>query len=54
MYETVKTVNGYDIYRMSGTRCCYWIQINDKTRMNFKTQKAAAEWAMSKSDKEEA
>lgn len=47
MYETVKNVNGYEIYRMKGTRGCYWISINSKTRVNFRTQKAAAEWARS-------
>lgn len=45
MYETIKRVNGYDINRMKGTRGCYWITVRDNVQVNFKTQKAAAEWA---------
>lgn len=45
MYETIKTVNGYEIYRMKGTKGCYWIDIAEWKKVNFKTQKAAVEWA---------
>lgn len=46
MYETVKVVNGHEIYRMKGTHGCYWVDIrktaHGKISQNFKTQKAAA------------
>lgn len=45
MYETIKMVNGYEIYRMTGTRKCYWININENVRKNFSTIKSAVEWA---------
>lgn len=45
MYETVKVVNGYEIYRMKNTQKCYWIDITAWKKLNFKSQKAAAEWA---------
>ena len=51
MYETVKTVNGYDIVRMKGTHGAYHINIREgKTWQEFhtfKTQKAAAAFAAS-------
>lgn len=46
MYETVKTVNGYDIYRMIGTHGCYHVDTrkgeNWKEFRTFRTIKAAA------------
>ena len=49
-YETVKTVNGYAIYRMAGTHGCYHINIREDGRgwkefHTFRTIKAAAEFA---------
>lgn len=47
MYETVKTVNGHEIYRMKGTKGFYhvktWESADGKSRRvaNFKTIKAA-------------
>ena len=29
MYETVKIVNGYEIYRMVGSRCAYHVNIRE-------------------------
>lgn len=50
MYETVKIVNGHEIYRMKGTHGCYWVDIRkterSKVQMNFKTQKAAAAFCL--------
>ena len=45
MYETVKVVNGYEIYRMKNTQKCYGIDITAWKKLNVKSQKAAAEWA---------
>lgn len=42
MYETVKTVNGHDIYRMKGTKGCYHVEIKKNVECIFKTIKAAA------------
>ena len=48
MYETVKIVNGYEIYRMKGTHGCYhitlWKSENGKTiaTRTFRTIKAAS------------
>lgn len=53
MYETVKTVNGYPIIRMVGTRGAYHIDVrsrNDGSRLSFhtfRTIKAAAAFAES-------
>lgn len=48
MYETVKIVNGYEIYRMKGTRGCYHVNIREgrgwKEFHTFRTIKAAAEF----------
>lgn len=48
MYEIVKTVKGYDIVRMKGTRGFYHVTTregkNFKTVYTFKTIKAAAEF----------
>lgn len=43
--ETVKTVNGYDITRVPGTRFFYYIYVSDRACYQFKTCKAAAEYA---------
>lgn len=49
MYETVKTVNGYDIIRMKGTRGAYHINIREgkgwREFHTFKTIKSAVEFA---------
>ena len=45
MYEVVKTVNGHNIFRMVGTKGFYHIKINAHKEVNFRTIKAAAEWA---------
>ena len=45
IYETIKTVNGFDIYRMIGTHGFYHIRIKDGCEINFRTIKAAAAWA---------
>lgn len=47
MYETVKVVNGHEIYRMKGTHSAYWVDIKTfsdglKKQGFFKTIKAAA------------
>ena len=46
MYETVKTVNGYDIVRMKGTRGAYHVNVKEgkgwRAFHTFKTIKAAA------------
>lgn len=46
MYETVKTVNGYNITRMKGTHGVYHINVKEekgfKKHYTFKTIKAAA------------
>ena len=47
-YETVKTVNGIDIYRMKGTRGAYHVNIREgkgfREYHTFRTIKAAAEF----------
>lgn len=51
MYETVKTVNGYEIKRMVGTRGFYHINVREddgkgwREFHTFRSIKAAAEWA---------
>lgn len=42
MFETVKTVNGYEIKRMKGTHGVYHINIRNGVFLTFKTIKAAA------------
>lgn len=42
MYETVKTVNGHDIYRMKGTKGCYHVNVKENVHCTFKTIKAAS------------
>lgn len=48
MYETVKVVNGYEIYRMKGTHGFYYVNIREgkgwKEFHSFKTIKAAAQF----------
>lgn len=48
MYETVKTVKGYDIVRMKGTRGCYHVNVREgkgfKEFHTFRTIKAAVEF----------
>lgn len=52
MYETVKTVKGYDIYRMVGTQRFYEVDIKKievngkiwKQTVHFHTIKAAAKY----------
>lgn len=42
MYETIKTVNGYEIARMKGTHGCYHVNISGGSKFyTFKTIKAA-------------
>lgn len=40
MWETVKEVNGYRIFRMVGTRGCYHIRLDEHREVTFKTIKA--------------
>ena len=46
MYEVVKTVNGYDIVRMKGSRGFYYVNVREgkgfREFHTFKTIKAAA------------
>lgn len=48
MYETVKVVNGHEIYRMKGTRGFYYVNIREgkgwKEFHSFHTIKAAAQF----------
>lgn len=48
MYETVKTVKGYDIVRMKGTRGFYHVNVREgkgfKEFHTFRTIKAAVEF----------
>ena len=48
MYETVKTVKGYDITRMKGTKGAYHVNVREGKRFRefhtFKTIKAAVEF----------
>lgn len=48
MYETVKTVKGYDITRMKGTKGFYYVTIREgkgwKGFHTFKTIKAATQF----------
>lgn len=48
MYEVVKTVKGYDITRMKGTRGMYFVNVREgkgwKEFHTFRTIKAAAEF----------
>jgi hypothetical protein len=48
MYETVKVVNGYEIYRMKGTRRFYYVNIREgkgwKEFHTFHTIKAAVQF----------
>lgn len=48
MYETVKTVKGYEITRMKGTRGCYHVNVREgrgwKEFHTFRTIKAAVEF----------
>ena len=48
MYETVKTVKGYDITRMKGTKGCYYVNVREgkgfREFHTFRTIKAAAEF----------
>lgn len=47
-YETVKVVNGYEIYRAVGTRGFYYVNIREgkgwKAFHTFRTIKAAAQF----------
>lgn len=45
MWETVKEVNEYRIFRMVETRGYYHIRLDEHREVAFKTIKAAAEWA---------
>jgi len=48
MYEVVKTVKGYDITRMKGSKSCYHVNIREgkgfREFHTFKTIKAAVEF----------
>ena len=41
MYEIVKTVNGYNIERMVGSRGFYWVRLTENRQATFYTIKAA-------------
>jgi len=48
MYETVKIVNGYEIYRMQGATHYYYVNLNTKGKYAvFHTIKKAAEFCES-------
>lgn len=48
IYETVKTVNGYDITRMKGSHGCYHVNVREgkgwREFHTFRTTKAAVEF----------
>ncbi len=48
MYETVKTVKGYDIYRTKGTKGFYYVKLREgknwKEYCTFRTIKSAVEF----------
>lgn len=50
MYETVKTVNGYEIKRMVGTRGAYHVNVREgngwKEFHTFRTIKAAVQFIL--------
>jgi len=45
IYEVVKTVNGYDITRMVGSRGFYTLRIDERRSMSFRSVKEAEAWA---------
>lgn len=47
MYETVKTVNGKEIYKMKGSRGCYHVRLDERRFVTFRTIKAAVEYCES-------
>ncbi len=46
IYETVKTVNGYNIIRMMGTHGCYHVYVKANVFYTFNTIKAAAQFCV--------
>lgn len=44
MYETVKTVKGYIIERMVGSRRFFWVRLDAHRSITFHTIKAATEY----------
>ena len=48
MFETVRIVKGYRVYRMTGTKSIYHVDLkvleHSKMRMTFKTIKSAVEY----------
>lgn len=44
MYETVKTVNGYDITRMKGSRKAYHVRLDRKRFLTFRTIREAVKY----------
>ena len=46
MYETVKTVNNHEIYRMVGARKHYYVNTSYNRRICFKTIKEAAAFCL--------
>lgn len=48
MYETVKTIKGYNITKMAGTKNCYHVTLREgegfKISRTFSTIKAATEF----------
>lgn len=48
MYEVVKTVNGFDITRMKGTKGCYHVNVREgrgfREFHTFRTIKAAVQF----------
>ena len=45
MYEIVKVVNGFAIWRMVGTRGYFTVRLDAHRFLTFRTIKAAAAWA---------
>ena len=44
MYEVVKVVNGYSIWRMVGTHAHFTVRLDNHRYMTFRTIKAAADY----------
>ncbi len=44
MYETVKTIKGYNITRLVGSRRAYHIRMDSKRFLTFRTIKEATEY----------
>lgn len=44
MYETVKTVKGYDITRLKGSRRAYYVRLDGSRYLTSRTIKEATEY----------